>query len=82
MSKSIALDLALGFIDEINNEIIEEKIIKIKIINRNAFMDYLVTDTSKNPDKDLESKIWKSLIKVMEEKYGVIPNSWETKRID
>ena len=47
-----------------------------------GFVDYGVTDTSKEPDKKLESQIWHSIQKVIEKKYKIHPNSWEKKRID
>ena len=81
-SKSPALDLAMKLMFDYPNEIIDEKIITIKITNRNSFVDYGVTDTSKEPDKKLESQIWHSIQKVIEKKYKVKSNSWQKKRID
>ena len=81
-TKSPALDLAMKLMFDYPNEIIDEKIITIKITNRRSFVDYGVTDTSKEPDKKLESQIWHSIQKIIEKKYKVKSNSWQKKRID
>ena len=81
-SKSPALDLAMKLMFDYPNEIIDEKIITIKITNRKSFVDYGGTDTSNEPDKKLESQIWHSIQKVIEKKYKVKSNSWQKKRID
>lgn len=80
--KSPALDLAMKLMFDFPNEIVNEKTITIKITERRGFVDYLVTDTSKIPDTKLESQIWHSIQKVIEEKYKIKSDSWQKKRID
>jgi len=79
---SPALDLAMKLMYDYPNEIKEEKLIEIRLTHRNAFLDILVTDTDKKPNKDLEKIIFDALVKVLGPKYGIDPNSWETKEID
>ena len=81
-SGSPAIDLAMNLMFDLQNKIVSKKTITIKITERSGFVDYLVTDTSKEPDKKLESQIWQSIQKVIEKKYKIHPNSWEKKRID
>jgi hypothetical protein len=81
-SGSPAFDLAMKLMFDFPNEIVSEKNITIKIIERRGFVDYLVTDNSKIPDKKLESQIWHSIQKVIEEKYKIKSDSWKKKRID
>ena len=81
-SGSPAIDLAMNLMFDLQNKIVSEKTITIKITERSGFVDYLVTDTSKEPDKKLESQIWHSIQKVIEKKYKVKSNSWQKKRID
>ena len=81
-SGSPAIDLGMSLMFDLQNKIVSEKTITIKITERRGFVDYGVTDTSKEPDKKLESQIWQSIQKVIEKKYKIHPNSWEKKRID
>ena len=81
-SGSPAIDLAMNLMFDLQNKIVSKKTITIKITERSGFVDYLVTDTSKEPDKKLESQIWHSIQKVIEKKYKVKSNSWQKKRID
>ena len=81
-SGSPAIDLAMKLMFDLQNKIVSEKTITIKITERSGFVDYLVTDNSKIPDTKLESEIWHSIQKVIENKYEINPNSCEKKRIE
>ena len=65
-SGSPAIDLGMSLMFDLQNKIVSEKTITIKITERRGFVDYGVTDTSKEPDKKLESQIWHSIQKVIE----------------
>ena len=81
-SGSPAIDLAMKLMFDLQNKIVSEKTITIKITERSGFVDYLVTDNSKIPVTKLESEIWHSIQKVIENKYEINPNSWKKKRIE
>ena len=80
--KSPALDLAMKLMFDFPNKIINEKVIKITITERQSFVDFLITDTSENPDKKLEALIFKTLKPIIQDKYKIHPESWDEKRID
>ena len=75
--KSPALDIGLSIWNRLNGNPyaeVSKKTLHIEIIERNAVVDFGVTDQSEVADRELEKDLWHSIKKVIGKKYGV--KSW------